>query len=362
MTKRNLPEWWDELDTDGPETPQRTRPAKASPRAHSGPNPIDRDLAWVASEDHHAGHFDFTYQASRHERQWLLQSLGSFYEHHWIRDVLRQVKGGKEASVYLCESQTGESDNLYNAGIALPELLAAKVYRPRMLRNLKNDALYREGRSDLDSEGHEIIDHRMLRAIQARTAFGQELRHTSWLEHEFTSLQKLAEAGADVPTPYTSDSNAILMSYIGEDGLPAPVLASIRLGHSEAQRLYQRTLRNIEIMLSQDIIHGDLSAFNILYWDGAITLIDFPQVVHPEQNRSAFRIFERDMLRICEYFQRQGVRTQPRRLAADLWTSYRHSLLPDVNPALLDDQDEQDVAYWKSQVEPAAGPQAGPTA
>ncbi len=115
-------------------------------------------------------------------------------------------------------------------------------------------------------------------------------------------------------------------------------------------------------MLSQDIIHGDLSAFNILYWDGAITLIDFPQVVHPEKNHSAFRIFERDVLRICEYFSRQGVRTQPRRLAADLWTSYRHSLLPEVNPALLDDQDEQDVAYWKSLAERPAGLAAEPAA
>jgi len=148
--------------------------------------------------------------------------------------------------------------------------------------------------------------------------------------------------------PYASESNAILMTYIGEDGLPAPILASIHLTRHEAQRLYQRTLRNIEIMLSQDIIHGDLSAFNILYWDGAITLIDFPQAVHPEKNRSAFRIFERDVLRICEYFTRQGVHSQPRRLAADMWTSYHHSLLPDVNPALLDAQDEKDVAYWKS--------------
>jgi RIO kinase 1 len=358
MTKRNLSEWWDDLDEDGPETPQRTRPTKASQKPHPGNNPIDRDLAWVASEDHHAGRFDFTYQASRHERQWLLQSLGNFYEHHWIRDVLRQVKGGKEASVYLCESQTGESDNLYSAGLALPELLAAKVYRPRMLRSLKNDALYRENRGDLDAEGHEIMDHRMLRAIQKRTAFGQELRHTSWLEHEYTALQALTRAGADVPVPYASESNAILMTYIGEDGLPAPTLASVHLTRTEAEALFQRTLRNIEIMLSQDIIHGDLSAFNILYWDGAITLIDFPQVVHPEQNRSAFRIFERDVVRICEYFQRQGVRTQPRRLAADLWTSYQHSLLPDINPALLDDQDEQDVAYWKSLAEPAAEPPA----
>ena len=34
----------------------------------------------------------------------LLESLGDFYEHKWITDVLMRVKGGKEASVYLCRS------------------------------------------------------------------------------------------------------------------------------------------------------------------------------------------------------------------------------------------------------------------
>jgi len=75
-------------------------------------------------------------------------------------------------------------------------------------------------------------------------------------------------------------------------------------------------------MLSNNLIHGDLSAFNILYWQGAITLIDFPQVVAPSVNSNAFRIFERDVVRICEYFNRQGVHSSPRKIARDLWADY----------------------------------------
>jgi len=293
------------------------------------------------------GSFDFSYEASRFERGWLLDSLGSFYVNRWIDDVLRIVKGGKEASVYLCQGSAAADNNL----------VAAKVYRPRSLRNLRNDHLYREGRVDLDADGNQIIDGGMLNAMHKKSRYGQELMHTSWIEHEFSAIQRLHEAGGDVPVPYASESNAILMGYIGEEGAPAPPLNTVRLQPEEARPLFERTVRNIELMLSQERIHGDLSAYNILYWEGEITLIDFPQAIHPDQNRNAYRIFERDIVRVREYFASQGEGwgtgvkqlspLHPRKLAADLWTSYRYSLQPDIDPALLDEADEEDVRYWK---------------
>ena len=72
-------------------------------------------------------------------------------------------------------------------------------------------------------------------------------------------------------------------------------------------------MRNIEIMLVNGMIHGDLSAYNILYWEGEITLIDFPQVTDSRVNRQAYLILERDIKRVCEYFAAQGVRTIPAR-------------------------------------------------
>ncbi|TFG70053.1 MAG: hypothetical protein E4H27_06440, partial [Anaerolineales bacterium] len=101
------------------------------------PSEIIEDLA----EDPQGleGGFNPTYQPSRYERGWLLDSLRSFYAQTLISDVLAQVRGGKEANVYCCaaHSTTGES------------LLAAKVYRPRQFRSLSNDAIYRQGRSVL---------------------------------------------------------------------------------------------------------------------------------------------------------------------------------------------------------------------
>jgi RIO kinase 1 len=276
--------------------------------------------------------FNFTYNASRHEREWIVRSLGGFYENHWIDDVLRLVKGGKEASVYLCAA---------NPSTPAGEMIAAKVYRPRMFRNLKKDHLYREGRADFNEEGIRILDDGMLHAMDKRTAYGLDLLHGSWIQHEFKTLQRLHAAGVDVPIPYACDHNAILMAYLGDPGMPAPTLNTVELEPGEAEPLFERVVRNIDLMLAQERIHGDLSAYNILYWEGDIQLIDFPQAVHPDENRAAFRIFERDVRRVCEYFTRQCVHADAERLAVELWTAHGYQLREDVDVRLLDDPPEE---------------------
>jgi RIO kinase 1 len=290
------------------------------------------------AQDNARGTFNFTYKAARFEAGWLLDSLSNFYEHHWIADVLRRIKGGKEASVYLCR-----------AGEAIPGggLVAAKVYRPRMLRNLKNDAIYREGRADLNEEGSTLFKDADVHAMEKRSSYGEELRHTSWIAHEFTILQTLHAAGADVPEAFAMAKNAILMGYVGALGASAPALNEVALEREEVRPLFERVIRNIDIMLGAHTIHADLSAYNILYWDGHITLIDFPQVVPPEGNRNAFKIFERDVTRVCEYFAKQGYHANPRKIAADLWAKHGYKSKPEVDIRLLDAEDPKDRALWK---------------
>jgi RIO kinase 1 len=264
--------------------------------------------------------YHFTYQASRHEEWWLLDSLGPFFDGQWFDDVLQIVKGGKEASVYLCQGNPSSENRL----------LAAKVYRPRSLRNLRKDHIYREGRARLDADGLEIIDERQHRAIRNRTTYGQGLMHTSWIEHEFRTLCALHKAGCDVPAPLASDHNAILMEFIGDERMAAQTLNGIRLHKKEAHKLFEKVLNNINLMLDNQRVHGDLSAYNVLYFDGEITLIDFPQAINPNRNLNAYPIFLRDITRICEYFISQGVKTEPKTLAEDLWRSHGFSSEPNM--------------------------------
>lgn len=276
--------------------------------------PVAEDVARVAEATGLEAGFNPTYVPARFEAGWLLDSLRFFYEQHLITDVLASVKGGKEASVYRCAADPSTG----------AELLAAKVYRPRMFRNLRNDKMYREGRQILTADGRAVkeTDHRLMRAIGKKTAVGQAVSHTSWLMYEHTTLERLHAAGAAVPKPYGVNENALLMAYVGDEHMAAPALSGVRLGRDEAEPLFQEVLRNIGLMLEQGWIHGDLSAYNILYWEGRVTLIDFPQVASSRGNRHARDILGRDVQRVCDYFSQQGVRCSPHAIARDLWDRY----------------------------------------
>jgi RIO kinase 1 len=102
----------------------------------------------------------------------------------------------------------------------------------------------------------------------------------------------------------------------------APTLNEVSLDPDEAVSLFGEVQRNIEVMLANDMIHGDLSAFNILYWEGSIVLIDFPQVIESSRNAEAYDILGRDVQRVCDYFARQGVQRDPAALLDELWARY----------------------------------------
>jgi RIO kinase 1 len=340
MSTNDFLEFFDELD-DNEQTHKITNPSQRPPRKSTRhPKKLpDEVQQFVRRQDDSRHNFQFTYKAARFEEWWLLDSLGDFYEHKWISDVLRRIKGGKEASVYLCR-----------AGAAVDaELVAAKVYRPRSLRNLHNDHLYRAGRNDLGDDGKQILDDGMQHAIARKTEFGRGLLHQSWIAYEFTTLRALHEAGADVPRPYEMAENAILMGYVGDIDSSAPALSEVSLEADEVQPLFERVVSNIELMLAGDRIHGDLSAYNILYWEGGIQLIDFPQVVAPESNPSAWRIFERDVLRVCQYFAAQGIKINARQLAVRLWTAQGHKVVEEVHPRHLDPDKPDDRRLWEKQ-------------
>lgn len=277
---------------------------------------VDDILAHAdASEAATTSAFTPTFSSSRYERIWILNYLGPFYDKGEIADVLRKVKGGKEANVYCCSGGP-------NADLSL---IAAKVYRPRQFRNLRNDALYRQGREIMGPRGEPVRDRRALHAIQMGTRKGKEMQHVSWLAHEYATLQLLHAAGVRVPQPVAFANNTILMEYVGEVTIPAPTLQSVTLTRRKAAGLFDRLMADVEQMLASGRVHADLSAFNVLYWGDDYRIIDFPQTVDPAVHPSAFPLFERDVTRLCQYFARYGISAAPKALAAEIWTRVRPS-------------------------------------
>jgi len=284
-------------------------------------NPKDRIVARrnkaeeISDLDGLEGGFKTTYRPSKHELGWLLESLRGFYEEKLITDVLSIARGGKEASVYRCagHESTGQ------------RFLAAKVYRPRQFRSLSNDAMYKEGRGIIAGTGHEFgkEKERIERAIGKKSAFGQQVAHTSWLMHEYKAIRQMREHGAAAPQVYASGENAILMEFIGDANRPAPALNEVTLADSEVEPMFNEVMRNVELLLHLGWIHGDLSGYNILYQDGKITLIDFPQVVAVAGNPQAKAILARDVERVCDYFATQGLERDPDQITDGLWSRFR---------------------------------------
>jgi RIO kinase 1 len=312
---------------------QARRKRKAKPR-HEPKKKQNEVVQELADDTGISGGFQPTYKPSKHEAEWLLQSLEAFYYQDMITDVVAVVKGGKEASVYRCKPhETLDA-----------EWVAAKVYRPRMFRQLRNDKMYRQGRAALGMDGKEINakDWRTLKAMNKGTGYGQTMSHTSWLMYENKVLNLLHDAGADVPKSYAVAENAILMEYVGDELLPAPTLSEVRLQPDEVRPLFTRVMQNLDLMLQHGYIHGDLSAFNILYWAGDIVLIDFPQVVEIANNPHARKILSRDIHRVSEYFESYGMRINAKGIVHDLWKAYG---VEDADPEIVSFNITQAVSF-----------------
>ena len=209
-------------------------------------------------------------------------ALDPFFSDGLIEEVLYQLKSGKEATVYCCRAKDG--------------LVAAKVYKPRGFRGFRNDAVYQEGRV--------ILDRRAARAVARRSDFGQAVKESLWTNHEWETLRVLHAAGADVPRPIAHSNGAIVMEFVGDEDGPAPALKEARLDEEERAEVFEQLMDNIQLWLAYDVVHGDLSPFNVLYHQGAPVVIDFPQAVDPRFNGNAFDLLVRDVSNIARYARR----------------------------------------------------------
>jgi len=236
---------------------------------------------------------------TRDEQPILYAMLDSFLDSGLISEVMEFVRGGKEATVFRCRAANGSA-------------CAAKVYRPRKYRRFRNDADYQDGRV--------ILSGRARRAVAKRTGFGHEVHQRLWVSAEYETQRMLFDAGVDVPRPIACNGDAILMEWIGDEHAPAPQLKDVKLATGEAGPLLQRLLGNVERLLANNRIHGDLSPFNVLYWDGEPKLIDFPQAVDPRMNGQSYALLYRDIDNLCRHFSsRYGVEKGATRIAGEMW-------------------------------------------
>jgi RIO kinase 1 len=117
------------------------------------------------------------------------------------------------------------------------------------------------------------------------------------------------------------------MEFFGNAEGAAPLLERCDLDDREARRVFHRLLDNVECMLACDLVHGDLSAYNVLYWRGRAWIIDMPQAVDARRNSNARELLERDIHNLTRYFRCHGIRDDSATRAQRLWSQYERGQL-----------------------------------
>jgi RIO kinase 1 len=186
------------------------------------------------------------------------------------------VSAGKEARVYWGKDKKGKD-------------LAVKIY-------LTSSAEFKKG---------------MLKYIEGDYRFKGVKRDTrsliyTWAQKEFRNLEQATKARVRVPKPIALEKNVLVMEFIGRDGVNAPSLKE-QLPR-DPEKVYAVLLTFLERLYRKaDLVHGDLSEYNIMFWNGRPVLFDMSQSV-PTSHPMAQALLRRDLENLNRFFSRIGVR------------------------------------------------------
>jgi RIO kinase 1 len=125
---------------------------------------------------------------------------------------------------------------------------------------------------------------------------------STWALKEFKNLKRAREAGVPCPEPVAVVENVLVMEFLGKNGTPARRLTEVDLADS-VKHLNVILQAMANLIAKARLIHGDLSAFNMLYEEekDQVYIIDFAQGVlmdHPNSRK----YFDRDVDNVLGYF------------------------------------------------------------
>jgi RIO kinase 1 len=242
-----------------------------------------------------------------------------------IDEVLRPLKSGKEASVYVVRSGNA--------------VRCAKVYKDMAQRSFKQRAQYQEGR--------KVRGSRQARAMGKATKFGRKEAEAAWKSAEVDALYQLAAAGVRVPRPYGYFGGVLVMELVADaDGYAAPRLGEVALSAQTAREYHRFLVGQVARMLCAGLIHGDLSAYNVLVAADGPVIIDLPQVVSAAGNNAARTMLRRDVGNITICLSRFAPELLDTHYAEEMWALFEQGeLRPDseLSGHFVFDEGEVDV-------------------
>ncbi|TMW93040.1 hypothetical protein EJD97_012273 [Solanum chilense] len=186
---------------------------------------------------------------------------------------------------------TGKEANVYHATKADGQELAIKVYKTSVLvfkdrdRYVQGDYRFRYG----------YCKHNPRKMVK------------TWAEKEMRNLMRLRAAGIRCPAPILLRLHVLVMEFIGKGGWAAPRLKDAALSSDKLRECYVEIIMAMRTLYQKcKLVHGDLSEYNILYFEGHLYVIDVSQSVdldHPH----ALDFLREDCVHVSDFFKKHGV-------------------------------------------------------
>ncbi|XP_042006882.1 serine/threonine-protein kinase RIO1-like [Salvia splendens] len=186
---------------------------------------------------------------------------------------------------------TGKEANVYHATKSDGQELAIKVYKTSVLvfkdrdRYVQGDYRFRHG----------YCKHNPRKMVK------------TWAEKEMRNLMRLRAAGIRCPVPILLRLHVLVMEFIGKAGWAAPRLKDADLSDDKLRECYVEMIMSMRTLYQKcKLVHGDLSEYNILYYEGHLYIIDVSQSVdldHPH----ALDFLREDCIHVSDFFKKHGV-------------------------------------------------------
>ena len=251
------------------------------------------------------------------------QALQALIDDGVIDEVLRPLKSGKEAAVYVVRS--GD------------DVRCAKVYKDMAQRSFQQRVQYQEGR--------KVRGSREARAIGKASKYGRKQQEVAWKNTEVDALYQLRNAGIRVPEPYGYFHGVLVMELVTDaEGFSAPRLGEVELSSEQAREYHRVLVQQVVLMLCCGLIHGDLSAYNVLVGPNGPVVIDFPQVVSAGGNNAARAMLLRDVNNLTAYLGRWAPELFDTWFGEEMWALFQAGeLRPDTELTGEFEPDESEV-------------------